>query len=72
MSKPVTTVELNDRYYVVNAFVMHYSLISFKAELDQLVKGLEAYGLIYTNQQTDDKTAFCSFQTTSVYCRYAL
>ena len=54
MSKSVTAIELSDRHDIVNAFAMHYSLISVKAELDQMVKGLEMYGvyeLIQANKQ---------------------
>ena len=54
MSKPVTAIELGDRHDIVNAFAMHYSLINVKAELDQMVKGLEAYGvyeLVQANKQ---------------------
>ena len=50
----MTAIQLSDRHDIVNAFAMHYSLISVKAELDQLVKGLEAYGvyeLIQANKQ---------------------
>ena len=42
VSKPV---EMSDCHDTVNAFAMHYSLISVKAELDHMVKGLEAYGV---------------------------
>ena len=54
MSKSVTAIELNDRHDIVNTFAMHYSLISVKAELDQMVKGLKMYGvyeLIQANYQ---------------------
>lgn len=54
MSKSVTAIELSDRHDIVNAFAMHYSIISVKAELDQMVKGLEMYGiyeLIQANKQ---------------------
>ena len=45
MSKSVTAMELSDSHDIVNAFAMDYSLISFKAELDHMVKGLETYGV---------------------------
>ena len=45
MSKPVIKIDLSDRHDLVNAFVMHYSIINVKAELDQMVRGLEAYGV---------------------------
>ena len=50
----MTAIELSDRHDIVNAFAMHYSIISVKAELDQMVKGLEMYGiyeLIQANKQ---------------------
>ena len=54
MSMAVNAIELGDCSDIVNAFAMHYSIISVKAELDQMVKGLEAYGiyeLIQGNRQ---------------------
>ena len=54
MSKSVTAIELSNHHDIVNAFTMHYSLISVKAELDQMVKGLRMYGvyeLIQANKQ---------------------
>ena len=50
----MTATELGDRHDIVNAFATHYSLINVKAELDQMVRGLEAYGvykLIQANKQ---------------------
>lgn len=50
----VNAIELSDHHDIVNAFAMHYSIISVKAELDQMVQGLEAYGvykLIQGNRQ---------------------
>lgn len=40
ISQPVSRISFFDR---VNAFALHYCIIRVKAELDQLIKGLEVY-----------------------------
>ena len=40
VSQPVTSIEFSSREKIVGAIAMHYSVVRVKAELDQLVKGL--------------------------------
>lgn len=45
VSQPVSTIKPSDRDTIVTALAMHFSVTSVKAELDQMVKGMEVFKL---------------------------
>ena len=46
MCQPSSSLDLSDRYNIVQSMATHYSIVSVKAELDQFVDGLRASGVL--------------------------
>ncbi len=46
IAKPISRLQYSDRHHIVQSSALHYSVLSVKAELDQLANGLRALGVL--------------------------
>lgn len=44
-SKPALTLKMEDKVEVVHTMCLHHAILKSKAELDQLIQGLETHGV---------------------------
>ena len=59
----VDTIQDSDHITITNALYLQYSVVGVKAELDQIVKGLEAYRFQKWLQLPLTLSDSCPFQT---------
>lgn len=46
IAKPISNIQYADRHYIVESSALHYSVLTVKAELNQLATGLRALGVL--------------------------